>query len=343
MGRPDIASRFKGKMMQIDTVDGAALHAHVDVLDSGRGVRTDTPWNCFKTSTVERFLEYCYQGDYSVPKPAKPLLATPTSSVYDRDNKEDEDNKEDDDDRASDIADSDTEDDTGPSGHPNGLDYRAVFFTHAELYVLSQTQRRSSLTALCLNRLRGALDMAAKAPVRPRFASNLSDLLLYVYEHSNVGLIDDQQAHDLQNLVSSCAAMHIKEMREECSLLMRCGGKMAEDLMKEVVCRVVGLEIMLKKEKEKKERERRERKEKEAKERREKEEEEKERREKEEKEKEENERKEQEKIERREREEIERREREERERMEREERERMEREERERKEKEEKEKGEKKA
>ncbi|CUS09171.1 unnamed protein product [Tuber aestivum] len=190
-------------MVQLETVDGTALHAHADVLDSGHGIRTDTPWNSFKTSTVERFLEYCYQGDYSAPKPAKPLLATPTSSVDDRDSE-----------------DSDTEDDT-VLRHPDGLDYGEVFFSHAELYVLSQTQKRSSLTALCLNRLHKALDKAGTVPVRPQFANNLSDLLFYVYEHSNVGLIDDQQAHGLQNLVSSCAAMHIKEMREECNLLMR--------------------------------------------------------------------------------------------------------------------------
>src|SRR5205807_619406 len=119
-----------------------------------------------------------------------------------------------------DTEDEDDKDDSGSSGHPNGLDYEAVFLGHAELYILSQTQGRSSLTALSLNRLREALDKAAKAPVRPRFANNLSDLLLYVYKHGNVGLIDDHQAHDLQNLVSSCAAMHIKEMKEECSSLM---------------------------------------------------------------------------------------------------------------------------
>ncbi|CUS11560.1 unnamed protein product [Tuber aestivum] len=232
MGRPNIASRFRGKMVQLETVDGTALHAHADVLDSGQGIRTDAPWDSFKTSTVERFLEYCYQGDYSAPEPVKPLLATPTSSVYGGDDCEDEGNK--DDGRVGDIEDSDT-----GSGHPDGLDYGEVFFSHAELYVLSQTQRRSSLTTLCLNRLRKALDKAGTAPVRPRFTDNLSDLLLYVYEHSNVSLIDDQQAHGLHNLVSSCAAMHIKEMKEEYSLLMRCGGKMAEDLMKEVVYRVM--------------------------------------------------------------------------------------------------------
>jgi len=238
---------------------------------------------------VERFLEYCYQGDYSFPKPVKVPLATPTSSIDDYDEYADsvchprtdylrgcrcvnyrvtpqdysdlsdsttkdddtedaasayESGRDDDGIEYEDVTDTedDDQDDSGLSGHPNGLDYGAVFLAHAELYILSQNQGRSSLTLLSLNRLRKALDQAAKAPVRPRFANNLSDLLLYTYEHANLSLVDDQKAHDLQNLVSSFAAIHIKEMKEEFGSLMRCGGKMAEDLMKEVVDRVISLE-----------------------------------------------------------------------------------------------------
>ena len=287
-------------MVQLETVEGTTLYVHADILDSGRGVCPDVPWDSFKTSTVERFLEYCYQGDYSFPKPVKVPLATPTSSVDDHDeyadsvchprtdylrgcrcvnyrvipqdyhdlsdsntkddddtedtvsayesSRDDDDDDDDDDDpEYEDGEDSDTEgdDDKGGSGsseHPGGLDYGAVLLAHAELYILAQHQGRSPLTLLCLSRLRKALDQAAKASVRPRFASNLSDLLLYVYEHGNVTLIDDHKMHDLQNTVSSCAAMHIKEMKEEFSSLMRCGGKLAEDLMKEVVDRVISLE-----------------------------------------------------------------------------------------------------
>jgi len=294
MGRPDIASRFRGKVVQLETVEGTTLYVHADILDSGRGVCPDVPWDSFKTSTVERFLEYCYQGDYSFPKPVKVPLATPTSSVDDHDEyadsvchprgdylrgcrcvnyrvtpwdyyehndlsdsnttKEDDtedvvstyESSRDDDgiehDEVSDTEDNDQDDDSGLSGHLNGLDYGAVFLTHAELYILSQNQGRSSLTFLCLSRLRKALDQAAKEPVRPRFAENLSDLLLYAYEHANLSLVDDQKAHDLQNLVSSFAATHIKEMKQEFGSLMRCGGKMAEDLMKKVVDRVISLE-----------------------------------------------------------------------------------------------------
>jgi len=280
-------SHFRGRVVQLETVEGTTLYVHADILDSGRGVCPDVPWDSFKTSTVERFLEYCYQGDYSCPKPVKVPLATPTSSVDDHDeyadsvchprtdylrgcrcmnhrvslqdflkdcNTEDDDTEyavsayesSRDDDSPGYYEESDTEgghkDDSGSSEHSRGLDYGAVFLAHAELYILSQHQGRSSLTLLCLGRLRSALDQASRTPVRPRFASNMSDLLLYVYEHANVILIDDHKMHDLQNLVSSWAAMHIKEMKEEFSSLMRCGGKLAEDLMKVVVDRMISLE-----------------------------------------------------------------------------------------------------
>ncbi|KAG0130018.1 hypothetical protein HOY82DRAFT_563174 [Tuber indicum] len=287
MSKPNITRHFRGGMEELKTADGITLYAYKSVLGQGTGPCLNTPWECFTTSTVERFLEHCYQGDYSPPKPAKLPLATPTSSVVDADGhaigvfhtaagylpccqfanrraapqgdhhfccsciatqedytEEDEGNKYDGVD-GSDTEYADDKDDSGSSGHPHGLDYSEVFFTHAELYILSQTQGQSSLAALCLDRLRTALDKAAKAPVRPRFSTNLSRLLSYAYEHNNVRLIDDNQAHDLQNLASSCAAMHIKDMKEECSSLMRHGGKMAEDLMKEVADRAINLDSVL--------------------------------------------------------------------------------------------------
>jgi hypothetical protein len=260
-------------------------------------------------------------------------------AIQDDDTEEDEANKDDDAEGSDTEYGDDDKDDSGSLGHPNGLDYSEVFFAHAELYILSQTQGRSLLTALCLDRLRTALGEAAKAPVRPRFATNLGRLLFYVYEHGNVRLIDDNQAHDLQNLASSYAAMHIEEMKEECSSLMRHGGKMAEDLMKEVADRAINLNSVLKKEAEKREMEKREI-EKREREEREKEQREKEQREKEQREKEQRE-KEQKKREERERQEREQREREEREQREREEREQREREEREKREEREREEAEK--
>ncbi|KAG0641287.1 hypothetical protein HOY80DRAFT_919170 [Tuber brumale] len=388
MRKPTITSHFRGGMEELKTADGIILYAHKSILDLGTGSRPDAPWDSFTTSTVERFLEHCYQGDYSSPKPAKLPLATPTSSVVDGDGhadgvfiaapgrlprcqsangraiaqdghhfccscvtiqdddaEEDEAKKEDDAEGSDTEYDDDDKDDPRSPGHPNGLDYFEVFFAHAELYILSQTQGRSSLTSLCLDRLRAALDRAAGAPARPRFATNLSRLLFYVYEHGNVRLIDDNQVHDLQNLASSYAAMHIQEMKEECSSLMRHGGKMAEDLMKVVADRAINLDSALK-EREKKERDQRERegeegrgrerqeRERERQEREEKEREQRERQDRERQEKEERERQEREERERQEREERERQEREEREKQEREERERQEREERERQERE---------
>ncbi|KAG0641289.1 hypothetical protein HOY80DRAFT_919176 [Tuber brumale] len=227
-------------MGQFKTAEGTTLYAHKSILDSGTELRPGAPWDNFTTSTVERFLDYCYQGDYRAPKPAKLPLATPTSSVV------------------SDIENDDDRDNFGLSGHPNGLDYFEVFFAHAELYILSQIQGRSSLAALCLDRLREALDRAANAPIRPRFATNLSRLLSYVYEHDNVKLIDDNQAHDVQSLALSCAAMHMVDMKEEYSLLMKSGGKIAEDLMKGVVDRAISLDSALRMEMEKKEAEKKE-------------------------------------------------------------------------------------
>ncbi|KAG0641285.1 hypothetical protein HOY80DRAFT_1021423 [Tuber brumale] len=270
MIKPNITSHFRGVLEQIETVDGTTLYAHKSILDPGTRSCTDTPWGSFTTSTVERFLEHCYQGDYSAPKPAKLPLATPTSSDTAGDDAKRNDTNHDEAD-ASDIEDDDAEDriideassissfssasdeveDFGLSGHLNGSDYSEVFLAHAELYILSQTQGRSSLTALCLNRLREALDKAANALVRPRFAADLSRLLLYVYEHDNVKLIDDNQAHDLQNLASSCAAMCIKDIKEECGSLMRHGGKMAEDLMKGVADRAINFDRALEMERKK--------------------------------------------------------------------------------------------
>ncbi|KAG0130015.1 hypothetical protein HOY82DRAFT_592257 [Tuber indicum] len=383
MRKPDITSHFRGGMEELKTADGITLYAHKSILDLGTEPCPDTPWDSFTTSTVERFLEHCYQGDYSPPKPVKLPLATPTSSVVDGDGhadgvfhtaagrlprcqsangrvvaqdghhfccscvaiqddetEEDESNKDDDAEGSDTEYGDDDKDDSGSLGHPNGLDYSEVFFAHAELYILSQTQGRSSLTALCLDRLRTTLDKAAKAPVRPRFATNLGRLLFYVYEHGNVSLIDDNQAHDLQNLASSYAAMHIEEMKEECSSLMRHGGKMAEDLMKEVADRAINLNSVLKKEAEKKEMEKkeiekreREEKEKEQREKEQEEREEREREQREQREREERERQEREQREREEREEKEK-ERREKEQKEREERERQEREQREREERE---------
>ncbi|KAG0641286.1 hypothetical protein HOY80DRAFT_1021424 [Tuber brumale] len=240
MIKPNITSHFRGGMEEIKTVDGTTLYAYKSILDPGTGSCTDVPWDSFRTSTVERFLEHCYQGDYSAPKPDILPLATPTSS-----------DTEGDDAHHSDSEDDDKTGDPGLSRHPNGLDYSAVFLDHAELYILSQTQGRRSLAALCLNRLREALDKAANAPVRPRFAADLSCLLSYVYQHNHVKSIDDNQAHDLQNLASSCAAIHIEDMKEECSLLMRQGGKMAEDLMKGLADRAINLDRVLKVEMEK--------------------------------------------------------------------------------------------
>ncbi|KAG0130017.1 hypothetical protein HOY82DRAFT_650567 [Tuber indicum] len=45
--------------------------------------------------------------------------------------------------------------------------------------------------------------------------------------------------------------MHIERMKEECSSLMRYGGKMAEDLMKKVADRAINLNSVLKMEREK--------------------------------------------------------------------------------------------
>ncbi|KAG0130014.1 hypothetical protein HOY82DRAFT_592256 [Tuber indicum] len=300
-------------MEQLKTADGITLNVHKSILDPGTGSCPDVPWGSFSTSTVERFLEHCYRGDYSAPKPIKLPFATPTNSVDDRDEHADgvshaaadylprcqlldkrvvpedthyfncsclaiedsgdkislrglnkygqgkDDHTKDDGSKGDDTEGNDTEgeddsDDSGSSGHPNGLDYFIVFLTHVELYILSKIQRRSSLTSLCLNRLREVLGKAAKAPVRPRFANNLSHLLFYAYNFyqcSGVRLVDDQ-AHELQNLVSSYAAMHIEEMKVECSSLMRHGGKMAEDLMNEVANRVINLGSVSKKEMEKK-------------------------------------------------------------------------------------------
>ncbi|CAZ80491.1 unnamed protein product [Tuber melanosporum] len=304
MSKPNITRHFRGGMEELKTADGITLYAYKSVLGQGTSPYLNTPWECFTTSTVERFLEYCYQGDYSPPKPAKLPLATPTSSVVDADGNaigvfqtaaghlpccqlanrraapqgdhhlccsciaiQEDDTEEDEGSKYDGVDGSDTEyaddkDDSGPSRHPHGLDYFEVFFTHAELYILSQTQGQSLLAALCLNRLRTALEKAAKAPVRPRFPTNLSRLLSYAYEHNNVRLIDDNQAHDLQNLASSCAAMHIKDMKEECSSLMGRGGKMAEDLMKEVADRAISLDSVLEMEMEKMETEKMEMKEK---------------------------------------------------------------------------------
>ncbi|KAG0641284.1 hypothetical protein HOY80DRAFT_744632 [Tuber brumale] len=283
MSKPNIISHFRGGMEQLKTADGTTLYAYKSILDSGAGFCPDSPWGSFTTPTVERFLEHCYQGDYSSPKPAKLPLATPTSSladgdgvfhiaaghlfcptfangqpapqdgrhvcsfcvsIQDHDAEADEGNNGD----GAEVSDTeygDDKDDSGPSGHPDGLDYFEVFFAHAELYILSQTQGRSPLTALCLERLHTALEKAAKAPIRSRFATNLSHLLLYVYEHNNVKLIDDNRAHDIQNLASSYAAIHIEDTKEECSLLMRHGGKMAEDLMKGVADRAIDLNRVL--------------------------------------------------------------------------------------------------
>ncbi|KAG0641292.1 hypothetical protein HOY80DRAFT_902604, partial [Tuber brumale] len=263
MRKPNITPYFRGEMEPINTADGLTLYVHKGVIDSRTGSFLDTPWDRFAASTVERFLEHCYQGDYRVPKPVELPLGTPTSWIVDGDGYaygvfhtsaghlprcqfvkgrtvpqddhhfcricvtiQDHDAAE-----GSDTEDDDDKDCFGSSGHPHCLDYFVVFFAHAELYILSQTQGRSSLTALCLDRLREALDKAAKALVRPRFANNLSDLLFHVYNvygYSNIKLIDGDQAHDLQNLVLSYAAMHIKEIKEECSLLMRYGGGVAE-------------------------------------------------------------------------------------------------------------------
>ncbi|KAG0641293.1 hypothetical protein HOY80DRAFT_902605, partial [Tuber brumale] len=242
-------------MEPINTADGLTLYVHKGIIDSRTGSLLDTPWDSFAASTVKRFLEHCYQGDYRVPEPVKLPLGAPTSQIVD-----DEGHTygvfhtsaghlprshfvkgqavPQDDHHLCHIcvtiqADG-GKDDSGSSGNPHCLDYFEVFLAHAELYILSQTQGRSSLTALCLDRLREALDKAAKAPLRPRFANNLSDLLFHVYNvygYSNIKLIDGDQAHGLQNLVLSYAAMHIKEIKEECSLLMRYGGRVAEGLM----------------------------------------------------------------------------------------------------------------
>ncbi|KAG0130012.1 hypothetical protein HOY82DRAFT_505056, partial [Tuber indicum] len=256
-------------MEQINIAGGITLYVHKGIVDSGTGFSPDVPWDSYAASTVERFLEHCYQGDYRVPKPVKLPLATPTSTVADSDGNANwvfctavghlprcqivngrvvpqDDHHfcscvtiQDDDAGGSDTEYDDYKDPSGSSGHPHGLDYFEVFLAHAELYILAQAQGRSSLTALCLGRLREALDKAAKAPVRPRFAKNLSDLLSHVHGvcgYSNIKLIDNNQARDLQNLVLSYAAMHIEEMQEECNLLMRYG-EMVEDLMKEVAHR----------------------------------------------------------------------------------------------------------
>ncbi|KAG0641295.1 hypothetical protein HOY80DRAFT_919186 [Tuber brumale] len=294
MRNPDITRHFGSRMERVNTAGGITLYAHKSILDSGTGFYPDVPWDSFAASTVERFLEHCYQGDYRVPKPVKLPLGAPTSWIVDgdgcahrvshtltghlprcqfvngravpQDNHhsccfcvtiQDHDAAE-----GSDTEDDDDKDRYGSSGHPHGLDYFEVFLAHAELYILSQTQGRSSLTALCLGRLRETLEKAAKALVRPRFANNLSDLLFHVYNvygYSNIKLIDDDQAHDLQNLVLSYGAMHIKETKEECILLMRYGGRVAEGLMEEVANRAISLQSVSKKEMEKIEREKNER------------------------------------------------------------------------------------
>ncbi|KAG0641294.1 hypothetical protein HOY80DRAFT_1039560, partial [Tuber brumale] len=245
-------------MEPINTADGLTLYVHKGIIDSKTGLHPDIPWDSFAASTVERFLEHCYQGDYRVPKPVKLPLGAPTSQIVD------------DEGYTYGVFHTSAghlpcsrfvkgrvvpqevqhfcricvtiqadggKDHSGSLGHPHVLDYFEVFLAHAELYILSQTQGRSSLTALCLDRLREALDKAAKAPLRPRFANNLSDLLFHVYNvygYSNIKLIDGDQAHGLQNLVLSYAAMHIKEIKEECSLLMRYGGRVAEGLMEKM-------------------------------------------------------------------------------------------------------------
>ncbi|KAG0130013.1 hypothetical protein HOY82DRAFT_650556 [Tuber indicum] len=266
-------------MEELKTADGITLYAHKNILDQGTGSFPDATWGSFTTSTVERFLEHCYHGDYRAPEPIKQPLSLQAagplarrqlvnrraitqgdnhrSCVTTQDDGTEGSDTEDDDAEGSGTEGDDDKDDTGSSGHPDCLDYFGVFYAHAELYILSQTQGRSPLTALCLDRLREVLNKAAKALTRPRFATDLGRLLFYVYEHDDVKLIDDNQAHNLQNLVSSCVAMHIEEMQEECSLLMRNGGKMAEDLMKEVAHRAINLNSVLK-EAEKKEMEKRE-------------------------------------------------------------------------------------
>ncbi|RPA97019.1 hypothetical protein L873DRAFT_1810540 [Choiromyces venosus 120613-1] len=283
IGRPYIAKRFRGKMVPLQTMDGTTLYVHAGMLDSAPGMSPEVPWDTFRTSTVERYLEYCYQGNYRAPKPAKVPSDTPTSSAdgcYEHDhrfwdaesdnestgvriaqgqyasrhnseswdissNTEDEDKEGDDtenDDTEVDDTEGDDKADTPSLRYPNGLDYGRVFLAHAELYILSKTQKKKSLASLCFARLCKAIKKASEEPVRPRFAKNLSDLLLYVYKHGGVSLVDDCEVCDLQSIVRWRVAEHIEEMKEECSSIMWCGGKLAEDLMKEVVDRVVTLE-----------------------------------------------------------------------------------------------------
>ncbi|KAG0130011.1 hypothetical protein HOY82DRAFT_505053, partial [Tuber indicum] len=258
-------------MKELKAADAKTLYAQKGILDLGTDFYPDVPWDSFASSTVKRFLEYCNKGDYRVPRPVRLPLATPTISVVRNDGHADgvfrtagghpprgqsingrvvPQNDHLFCSSCATIKDDDAEgsytgDDSGSSGNPHGSDYFAVFLAHAELYILSQTQGRSWLEVLCLDRLREAIEKAAMAPVRPRFAKNLSDLLSHVYNVyrcSNIKLIDNNQAQDLQNLVSSYAAMHINEIKEECSLLMRYGGEMAEDLVEEVANRAMSLQ-----------------------------------------------------------------------------------------------------
>ncbi|KAG0130016.1 hypothetical protein HOY82DRAFT_650565 [Tuber indicum] len=151
ISKPNITSHFRGRVEELKTADGIALYAYKSILDQGTGSCPDTPWDSFTTSTVERFLEHCYQGDYNSPKPVKLPLATPTSSVADDDEHADgvfhtgasplpRFTTQDDAAEGSDTEDDDETDDSRLSGHPNFLDYSKVFFAHAELYILSQTQ-----------------------------------------------------------------------------------------------------------------------------------------------------------------------------------------------------------
>ncbi|KAG0641290.1 hypothetical protein HOY80DRAFT_1135389 [Tuber brumale] len=223
---------FRGGMEQLKTADGITLYVHKSMLDqelvllrmSREVVSRLLRWSARPTSSVDDSDEHA-DGVFHTAADYLPRYSDDEINVCkfsehghgEGGNSTRGGGNGDDGTWGNGTEDNNDKDDSGSSGYRNGLDYFIVFLAHVELYILSQIQRRGSLTALCLDRLREALDKAAKAPVCPQFANNLSHVLFYAYnisECSGVRLVDDQ-AHNLQNLVSSYATMHIKEMKGE--------------------------------------------------------------------------------------------------------------------------------
>ncbi|PUU73420.1 hypothetical protein B9Z19DRAFT_1163088 [Tuber borchii] len=162
MERPDISEfvhptlsnqcALGTRMVVLQAKNQKGVYVHKALIKDEAGGCT---WSCFPSTTVRSFVEYLYQGDYNPPPITSTYLGGWDKSVED-------------------FSD----------------DYKEIFLTHAQLFILSRYRNELSLANLCLERLEEAIVEAQSDSVESLFVRNMRTLIEYSYSPHCYGLGD---------------------------------------------------------------------------------------------------------------------------------------------------------